>query len=170
VAPREKWAKQTSARPIGLLWIDPGDMNTRRQHSAATSACRWRRCSARSPRSFARIGGTAESFRAHRAARRAQPQRARKIAVRDSGVHVFTMKDIDRQGIALILRRRSARGPGHGRHSHLVRHGVAAVDCRCRHPSRQARLLALLMEIVADGRLLTSVDMVEVTRPSTCIT
>ena len=38
-----------------------------------------------------------------------------KVAVRDSGVHVFTMKDIDRQGIASIVeqavqsRRRRAR-------------------------------------------------------------
>ena len=36
-----------------------------------------------------------------------------KIAVRDSGVHVFTMKDIDRQGIAVDRRAGGgARGPG----------------------------------------------------------
>ena len=88
--------------------------------------------------------------------------------MRNSRVHVFTMKDIDRQGIASIVEQAvnlAAEGTA-GVHvsfdidvcDPLIAPGVGTpvkggLDYREAH---------MLMEIVADGRLLTSLDMVEV--------
>jgi len=91
-----------------------------------------------------------------------------KIAVRDSGVHVFTMKDIDRQGIASIVEEavRLAGSGTAGIHvsfdmdvcDPLIAPGVGTpvkggLDYREAH---------MVMEIVADSGLLTSLDLVEV--------
>ncbi len=91
-----------------------------------------------------------------------------KQRIRGSGVHVFTMKDIDRDGIAAVAGRAlalAAEGTG-GIHVSFdmdvcdpsIAPGVGTpvkggLDYREAHT---------LMEIVADGRLLTSLDMVEV--------
>ena len=95
---------QRKGKPLGLIWVDAhGDMN-----SPATSesgnvhgmplaallggeprgagALRWR--------------GPGGAAGAHRAGRHPQSRRGREAAGRASGVHVFTMKDIDRLGIA----------------------------------------------------------------------
>ena len=91
-----------------------------------------------------------------------------KIAVRDSHVHVFTMKDIDRQGIASIVESavRLAGGDTAGIH--------VSFDMDVCDPSiapgvgtpvkggLNYREAHMLMEIVADSGLLTSLDMVEV--------
>jgi arginase len=91
-----------------------------------------------------------------------------KIAVRDSGVHVFTMKDIDRQGIAAIVEQavNLASRDTAGIHvsfdmdvcDPLIAPGVGTpvkggLDYREAH---------MVMEIVADSGLLTSLDLVEV--------
>ena len=91
-----------------------------------------------------------------------------KVAVRDSGVHVFTMKDIDRQGIASIVEQAvNLAGSGTaGIHvsfdmdvcDPLIAPGVGTpvkggLDYREAH---------MVMEIVADSGLLTSLDLVEV--------
>jgi arginase len=91
-----------------------------------------------------------------------------KVAVRDSGVHVFTMKDIDRQGIASIVEQAvNIAGNGTaGIHvsfdidvcDPLIAPGVGTpvkggLDYREAH---------MVMEIVADSGLLTSLDLVEV--------
>jgi arginase len=91
-----------------------------------------------------------------------------KVAVRDSGVHVFTMKDIDRQGIASIVEQAvQLAGAGTaGIHvsfdidvcDPLIAPGVGTpvkggLDYREAH---------MVMEIVADSGLITSLDLVEV--------
>jgi arginase len=91
-----------------------------------------------------------------------------KVAVRDSLVHVFTMKDIDRQGIASIVEQAvKLAGDGTaGIHvsfdmdvcDPLIAPGVGTpvkggLDYREAH---------MVMEIVADSALLTSLDLVEV--------
>ena len=167
-----KWAKQTSARPIGLLWIDAhGDMNTPATtlsgnvHGMPLAALL-----GQEPAELARIGGAAPKVLPEHTVLlgvRNLDERE-KIAVRDSGVHVFTMKDIDRQGIALIAEKAvelAGRGTA-GIHISFdmdvcdpsIAPGVGTpvkggLDYREAHT---------LMEIVADGGLLTSVDMVEV--------
>jgi arginase len=88
--------------------------------------------------------------------------------VRSSGVHVFTMKDIDRQGIASVMEQAvNLAGSGTaGIHvsfdmdvcDPLIAPGVGTpvkggLDYREAH---------MVMEIVADSGLLTSLDFVEV--------
>ena len=91
-----------------------------------------------------------------------------KEAVRRSQVHVFTMKDIDRQGIAAVMEeavRRAGEGTA-GLHVSFdmdvcdptIAPGVGTpvkggLDYREAH---------MVMEIVADAGTLTSLDMVEV--------
>jgi arginase len=91
-----------------------------------------------------------------------------KSRIRDSGVHVFTMKDIDREGIATIAERALAiasAGTG-GVHVSFdldscdpsIAPGVGtAVKGGLNY--REAHLL---MEIVADSRQLMALDLVEV--------
>jgi arginase len=91
-----------------------------------------------------------------------------KTAVRESGVHVFTMKDIDRQGIASIAEQAvSLAGAGTaGIHvsfdldacDPMIAPGVGT-PVRGGLNYREAHMV---MEIVADSGLLTSLDMVEV--------
>jgi arginase len=91
-----------------------------------------------------------------------------KIAVRESGVHVFTMKDVDRRGIATVIEQaiRWASDGTAGLHVSFdmdvcdpsIAPGVGTpvkggLDYREAH---------LLMEVVADSGLLTSLDLVEV--------
>ena len=91
-----------------------------------------------------------------------------KIAVRDSGVHVFTMKDIDRQGIASIVEQ-AVNLAGTGTAGVHVSFDIDVCD-----PSiapgvgtpvkggLNYREAHMVMEIVADSGLLTSLDLVEV--------
>jgi arginase len=91
-----------------------------------------------------------------------------KVAVRDSHVHVFTMKDIDRQGIASIVEQAvSFAGNGTaGMHvsfdmdvcDPLIAPGVGT-PVKGGLNYREAHML---MEIIADAGLLTSLDLVEV--------
>jgi arginase len=91
-----------------------------------------------------------------------------KVAVRDSGVHVFTMKDIDRQGIASIVEQAVSLASSGTAGIHVsfdmdvcdpqIAPGVGTpvkggLDYREAH---------MVMEIVADSGLLTSLDLVEV--------
>ena len=91
-----------------------------------------------------------------------------KVAVRDSHVHVFTMKDIDRQGIASIMEQavRLAGSETAGIHVSFdmdvcdpqIAPGVGT-PIRGGLDYREAHMV---MEIVADSGLLTSLDLVEV--------
>jgi len=167
-----KWAKQTSARPIGLLWIDAhGDMNTPATtlsgnvHGMPLAALL-----GQEPAELARIGGAAPKVLPEHTVLlgvRNLDERE-KIAVRDSGVHVFTMKDIDRQGIALIAEQ-AVELAGRGTAGIHVSFDMDVCDPSIAPgvgtPVKRGldyREAHMLMEIVADGRLLTSLDMVEV--------
>jgi arginase len=91
-----------------------------------------------------------------------------KAAVRQSGVHVFTIKDIDRNGIAEVIEKAiTLAGAGTG--------GIhVSFDMDVCDPSiapgvgtpvkggLDYREAHLVMEIVADSGRLTSLDMVEV--------
>src|SRR5438105_1017616 len=99
--------------------------------------------------------------------RETQDQRE-KAAVRDSRVHVFTMKDIDRQGIASTVEQ-AVKLAGQGTAGIHVSFDLDACDpaiapgvgtpVRGGFNYREAHMI---MEIVADSGLLTSLDMVEV--------
>src|SRR5262245_35077146 len=101
------WARTAEQLPIGLLWIDAhGDMNTPAStlsgnvHGMPLAALL-----GREPAELARIGGFSPKVLPSKTVLigiRNLDERE-KVLVRDSQVHVFTMKDIDRQGIASIV-------------------------------------------------------------------
>ena len=166
-------AEPTRQLPIGLLWIDAhGDMNTPATSPSGNvhgmplaallgpRARRTRRTSAASspkvlPAHTVLIGVRNLDER-------------EKVAVRDSRVHVFTMKDIDRQGIASIVEQ-AVELAGDGTAGIHVSFDMDACD-----PSiapgvgtpvkggLDYREAHMVMEIVADSGLLTSLDLVEV--------
>jgi len=172
VAASADWANAAKNLRIGLIWIDAhGDMNTPATSlSGNVHGMPLAALLGPEPKELARIGKVTPAV---------QPSQTviigvrnlderEKVAVRDSRVHVFTMKDIDRQGIASIAEQAvSLAGEGTaGIHVSLdmdvcdptIAPGVGTpvkggLDYREAH---------MVMEIVADSGLLMALDMVEV--------
>ncbi|HUC74023.1 MAG TPA: arginase [Vicinamibacterales bacterium] len=172
VAGSAEWAKRNQTLPIGLLWVDAhGDMNTPATSlSGNVHGMPLAALLGDEPAELSRIGGfTPKVLPEHTAIIGVRNLDDReKIAVRDSRVHVFTMKDIDRQGIASIVEQAVAvAGKGTaGIHvsfdmdvcDPLIAPGVGTpvkggLDYREAH---------MVMEIVADSELLAALDLVEV--------
>jgi arginase len=172
VAATAEWAKRTRNLPIGLLWVDAhGDMNTPATSlSGNVHGMPLAALLGTEPAELARIGNVSPKvLPAHTVIIGVRNLDEReKVAVRDSHVHVFTMKDIDRQGIASIVEQAvNLAGNGTaGIHvsfdmdvcDPLIAPGVGTpvkggLDYREAH---------MVMEIVADSGLLTSIDLVEV--------
>jgi arginase len=167
-----EWARKTRDLPTGLLWIDAhGDMNTPATSlSGNVHGMPLAALLGNEPTELARIGGFAPKVRPANTVIigvRNLDERE-KIAVRDSRVHVFTMKDIDRHGIASAAEQavKLAGQDAAGIHVSFdldvcdpsIAPGVGTpvkggLDYREAH---------MLMEIVADSGLLTSLDLVEV--------
>ncbi len=166
------WARSTKGLPIGLLWIDAhGDMNTPATSSSGNvHGMPLAALLGPEPSELARFGGVGPKVHAAQTViigvRNLDDRE--KVAVRDSRVHVFTMKDIDRQGIASIVEQAVAfAGEGTaGIHvsldmdvcDPLIAPGVGTpvkggLDYREAH---------MVMEIVADSGLLRALDIVEV--------
>jgi arginase len=96
-------------QPVGLLWFDAhGDMNT--PESTASGNVHGMPLSALlgpEPAELARIGGFSPKVAPQTTVLIGvrdldEPEKAR---VREAGIHVFTMKDIDRLGIAVVVER-----------------------------------------------------------------
>jgi len=172
VAAAADWAKKTKELPLGLLWIDAhGDMNTPATSlSGNVHGMPLAALLGPEPAELARIGlQSPKVLPAHTVLIGIRNLDEReKVAVRESHVHVFTMKDIDRQGIASIVEQAvNLAGNGTaGVHvsfdmdvcDPLIAPGVGTpvkggLDYREAH---------MVMEIVADSGLLTSLDLVEV--------
>jgi arginase len=166
------WARSTKSLPIGLLWIDAhGDMNTPATSSSGNvHGMPLAALLGPEPSELAHFGGAGPKVHAAQTViigvRNLDDRE--KVAVRDSRVHVFTMKDIDRQGIASIVEQAVAfAGEGTaGIHvsldmdvcDPLIAPGVGTpvkggLDYREAH---------MVMEIVADSGLLRALDIVEV--------
>ena len=172
VAAAAEWAKKTRNLPMGLLWVDAhGDMNTPAMSlSGNVHGMPLAALLGPEPAELSRIGSfTPKVLPAHTVIIGVRNLDEReKVAVRDSHVHVFTMKDIDRQGIAWVVEQAvNLAGNGTaGIHvsfdmdvcDPLIAPGVGTpvkggLDYREAH---------MVMEIVADSGLLTSLDLVEV--------
>ena len=172
VSASAEWARTTKRLPIGLLWIDAhGDKNTPATSSSGNvHGMPLAALLGPEPSELAYIGGFSPKVQpAHTVIIGVRNLDEReKVAVRDSRVHVFTMKDIDRQGIASIIEQAVAlAGEGTaGIHvsfdmdvcDPLIAPGVGTpvkggLDYREAH---------MVMEIVADSGLLTALDVVEV--------
>src|SRR3954468_12623059 len=172
VAAAADWAKGTRNLPLGRLWVDAhGDMNTPATSlSGNVHGMPLAALLGPEPAELSKIGTfSPKILPRHTVLVGIRNLDAReKVAVRDSGVHVFTMKDIDRQGIASIVEQAvNLAGDGTaGIHvsfdidvcEPLIAPGVGTpvkggLDYREAH---------MVMEIVADSGLLTSFDLVEV--------
>jgi arginase len=172
VAAAAHWARTTRRLPIGLLWVDAhGDMNTpATSMSGNVHGMPLAALLGPEPAELASIGGfSPKVLPAHVVLIGVRNLDEReKIAVRDSGIHVFTMKDIDRQGVASIAEQAV----------HLAGNGTAGIhvsfDMDVCDPliapgvgtpvkgGLDYREAHMVMEIVADSGLLSSLDMVEV--------
>jgi len=172
VAAVADWARKTRNLPIGLLWLDAhGDMNTPATSlSGNVHGMPLAALLGPEPSELSKIGTfSPKVLPAHTVLVGIRNLDEReKEAVRDSHVRVFTMKDIDRQGIASIVEQAvNLAGNGTaGIHvsfdmdvcDPLIAPGVGTpvkggLDYREAH---------MVMEMVADSALLTSLDLVEV--------
>jgi arginase len=172
VAAAADWAMEVKKLPLGLLWIDAhGDMNTPATSlSGNVHGMPLAALLGPEPAELARIGTHSPSvLPAHTVLVGVRNLDEReKVAVRDSHVQVFTMKDIDRQGIAAIIEQAVALAGTDTAGIHVsfdmdvcdpqIAPGVGTpvkggLDYREAH---------MVMEIVADSGLLTSLDLVEV--------
>jgi arginase len=172
VAAAAEWARRARQLPIGLLWVDAhADMNTpSTSPSGNVHGMPLAALLGEEPNELARIGGTSPKvLPAHTVliGLRNLDERE-KEAVRNSHVHVFTMKDIDRQGIASVVEQ-AVRLAGTGTAGIHVSFDMDACDPSIAPgvgtPVRGGlnyREAHLAMEIVADSGLLTSLDLVEV--------
>jgi arginase len=172
VAASAEWARRTRSLPLGLIWIDAhGDMNTPATSlSGNVHGMPLAALLGPEPAELSKIGTFSPKVLPEHTVLvgiRNLDDRE-KIAVRDSHVHVFTMKDIDRQGIASIVEQavNVAGGGTAGIHVSFdmdvcdpaIAPGVGTpvkggLDYREAH---------MVMEIVADSGLLVSLDLVEV--------
>jgi arginase len=172
VAASAEWARTTHGLPIGLLWVDAhGDMNTpATSPSGNVHGMPLAALLGDEPAELARIGGVAPKVRPEHTVLlgvRNLDDREKDL-VRRSRVHVYTMKDVDRRGIADVAEE-AVRIAGAGTAGLHVSFDMDVCD-----PSiapgvgtpvkggLDYREAHLLMEIVADSGLLRALDLVEV--------
>ncbi len=159
-------------KPLGLIWVDAhGDMNTPASSgSGNVHGMPLAALLGSEPAELARIGGFSPKVAPEHTVLigiRNLDAREKEI-VRASGVHVFTMKDIDRSGIASVVEQAlTLAGTGTaGMHVSFdldvcdpaIAPGVGTpvkggLDYREAH---------MVMEMVADSGLLRALDLVEV--------
>jgi len=172
VAAAAAFARQQHGRDVGLLWVDAhGDMNTpATSPSGNVHGMPLAALLGPEPHELSSIGGFYPTVLPEHTVLigvRNLDSREKEL-VRASGVHVFTMKDIDRQGIATVVEQAVA----------LASNGTAGVhvsfDMDVCDPSiapgvgtpvkggLDYREAHMVMEIVADSGRLTSLDLVEV--------
>ena len=172
IAAAAEWAKRTKNLPIGLLWVDAhGDMNTPATSlSGNVHGMPLAALLGSEPFELAKIGSfSPKVLPAHTVLVGIRNLDAReKVAVRDAGVHVFTMKDIDRQGIASIVEQ-AVNLAGNGTAGVHVSFDMDVCDPLIApgvgtpvKGGLNYREAHMVMEIVADSGLLTSLDLVEV--------
>ncbi len=159
-------------RALGLLWVDAhGDMNT--PSTTTTGNVHGMPLAAllgHEPGELAGVGDHTPTIRPDRVALvgiRSLDQRERDL-VRAAGIHVFTMSDIDRAGLARVIRRALAlilRGHVDLHVSFDLDVCDPAIAPGVGTPVRGGlnyREAHLLMELVADTGRLRALDLVEV--------
>jgi arginase len=171
VAASAEFVRRMTSYPLGLIWVDAhGDMNT--PQTTTTGNVHGMPLAAllgQEPAELASIGTSPSVLPQHTVLLGIRNLDAKeKDKIRASGVHVFTMKDIDREGIATIAERAIAlasAGTG-GIHvsfdldacdpAHAPGVGTpvkGGLDYREAH---------MVMELVADSQRLVALDLVEV--------
>ena len=171
VAASADYVRSVTSYPLGLIWVDAhGDMNTpQTTNTGNVHGMPLAALLGQEPNELASIGSSPSVSPAHTVLVGIRNLDEReKGKIRASGVHVFTMKDIDREGIAIIAERAIAlasKGTG-GIHvsfdldacdpSHAPGVGTpvrGGLDYREAH---------MVMELVADSQRLVALDLVEV--------
>jgi arginase len=159
-------------KKVGLIWVDAhGDMNTpATSGSGNVHGMPLASLLGPEPAELSRIAGFAPKIAAAQTAligiRNLDPRE--KDVIRDAGVRVFTMKDIDRSGIAAVMEQAIAIAGSGTAGIHVsfdldvcdptIAPGVGTpvkggLDYREAH---------MVMEMVADSGLLLALDLVEV--------
>jgi len=157
---------------IGLLWIDAhGDMNTpATTTSGNVHGMPLAALLGPEPAELSRVGQRSPKVRAEKTVligvRNLDEQE--KLEIRDSKVQVFTMKDIDRHGIAAVMKRALAIASKETRGIHVsfdldvcdpsIAPGVGT-PVKGGFDYREAHMV---MEMIADSNRLLGLDLVEV--------
>ncbi len=171
VAASAAWIRKTQDKPLGLIWVDAhGDMNTPdttgsgNVHGMPLAALL-----GREPAELSSIGGSPSVLPQHTVLvgiRNLDDQEKQQI--RAAGVHVFTMKDIDRDGIAKVAERALQLASADTGGIHV------SFDMDVCDPSYAPgvgtpvkggfdyREAHMIMEMLADSRRLVALDLVEV--------
>jgi arginase len=171
VAASAAWVRRTTSQPIGLVWVDAhGDMNTpETTTSGNVHGMPLAALLGNEPAELSAIGFSPSVLPQHTVLVGIRNlDEEEKAQIRASGVHVFTMKDIDRDGVAKVAERALAlasEGTG-GLHVSFdmdvcdpaIAPGVGTpvkggLDYREAH---------MVMEMVADSHRLVALDLVEV--------
>jgi arginase len=159
-------------KPLGLIWVDAhGDMNTpATSHSGNVHGMPLAALLGSEPVELARIGGFSPKVDAARTVligiRNLDDREKERI--REAGVHVFTMKDIDRSGIATVVEQAIALAGRDAGGLHVsfdldvcdptIAPGVGT-PVKGGLNYREAHMV---MEVIADSGLLRGLDLVEV--------
>jgi arginase len=159
-------------KPLGLIWVDAhGDMNTPATSSSGNvHGMPLAALLGPEPAELSRIGGFSPKIAAERTALIGirNLDEHEKERIRESGVSVFTMKDIDRNGIAATVEKAIAIA-GNGAGGIHVSFDLDVCDpaiapgvgtpVKGGFNYREAHMV---MEMVADSGLLRALDLVEV--------
>src|SRR5688572_21422265 len=172
VAASAAWIRKTTDKPVGLIWVDAhGDMNTpETTTSGNVHGMPLAALLGNEPAELATIGGFTPTVLPQHTVlvgiRNLDEQE--KAQIRASGVHVFTMKDIDRDGIAKVAERALVLASTDTGGVHVsfdldvcdpaIAPGVGT-PVKGGFDYREAHMI---MEMVADSRRLVALDMVEV--------
>jgi len=167
-----RWLRESTGEALGVIWVDAhGDMNT--PESTTSGNVHGMPLAAllgSEPHELATVGGTVPAVRPEHTVLlgiRNLDERE-KDRIRAAGVHVLTMKDIDREGMAAVAARAIAlAGSGTG--------GIhVSFDLDVCDPSLAPgvgtpvkgglnyREAHLIMEMVADSGRLRALDLVEI--------
>jgi len=172
VAATSAWARTVHDKPIGLLWVDAhGDMNTpETTPSGNVHGMPLAALLGGEPAELARFAGAGAAVDPSHTVLvgiRNLDDREKSL-VRHSGVHVYTMKDIDRQGIASVAEQAVAIA-GNGTAGIHVSFDMDVCDPSIAPgvgtPVRGGlnyREAHLIMELIADSGLLRALDLVEI--------
>jgi arginase len=171
VAASADWVRRTSGTPLGLIWVDAhGDMNTpATTTSGNVHGMPLAALLGQDPSELAGIGSSPSVMAEHTVLvgiRNLDDQE--KAVIRASGVHVFTMKDVDREGIARVAERAialAATGTGGIHVSFDMDACDPAFSPGVGTPVKGGldyREAHMLMELVADSGRLVALDLVEV--------
>jgi arginase len=171
VAASADWVRRHAARPLGLIWVDAhGDMNTpETSTSGNVHGMPLAALLGHDPVELASIGASPSVVPEHTVLVGIRNlDEKEKAEILDAGVHVFTMKDIDRHGIASVAERAIGIASGGTGGIHVsfdldacdptVAPGVGT-PVRGGLSYREAHML---MELLADSARLVALDLVEV--------